>query len=145
MNYDSFRLKADQDHINAFAEVERTTGRELAYNVMDFYPSDHKKDLIESLDKLSCVVDEEAGGIIAYAIGSENAVLIAQALLHYRKFVETEPDPESLEGIKAKLEEEYSFDEEHEDYSREDWIEAVSNRETSQGYWECVAEHLQQI
>ncbi len=89
MNYDSFRQAANEEHIQAFAIAERFGGRELAYNVMDFNTTDHKRDLVEGLNKLSCVVDEEAGGIIAYAIGDENAVVIAQALLHYRKHLET--------------------------------------------------------
>jgi len=49
---------------------------------MDFNPEDHLLDLEKRVDfgEMVCIVDEEAGGIIAYAIGEEHAKMIVQAL-----------------------------------------------------------------
>jgi hypothetical protein len=46
--------------------------------VMDYWPEDHEEDLLDS--ELACIVDEEAGGIIAYAVNWEEAEKIANAL-----------------------------------------------------------------
>ena len=56
---------------------------EVRFWQMDFYTDDHMDDLVISASEgdLICIVDEEAGGIIAYALGYENADVIMKALL----------------------------------------------------------------
>lgn len=50
--------------------------------LLDFDAADHQDDLREAVrtGKLIAVVDEDAGGIIGYALGDENAWLILDAL-----------------------------------------------------------------
>jgi hypothetical protein len=47
------------------------------YQALDEY---NHADLVESTGELYGIVDDEAGGIIAYALGSENAIKIVRAL-----------------------------------------------------------------
>jgi hypothetical protein len=56
--------------------------KEPRFSTMDFNPEDHLLDLEKRVDfgEMVCIVDEEAGGIIAYAIGEEHAKMIVQAL-----------------------------------------------------------------
>ena len=92
MNHDTFRKQARQDYNQQPVNPEH----ELTdYNTLDYNSEDHGADLLNSADegKLVCVCDEETGGIIAYAIGEDNAVLIAQALLFYRKALEKKNKP----------------------------------------------------
>ena len=87
MNHDTFRKQARQDYNQQPVNPEHEV---TDYNTLDYNNEDHRADLIETANKaaLVCVCDEEAGGIITYAIGEDNAVLIAQALLFYRKALE---------------------------------------------------------
>lgn len=52
------------------------------YYYCDLNFEDHRPDLITSLDAgdLRCIVDEEDGGIIAYALGEDHAERIIAAL-----------------------------------------------------------------
>lgn len=49
------------------------------YWLLDYWPEDHEEDLLNT-NELTCIVDEEAGGIIAYAVSEEFAEKIVEAL-----------------------------------------------------------------
>jgi hypothetical protein len=52
------------------------------YWLLDYCTEDHADDFADSVSKgdVICIVDEDAGGIIAYALGEENAQKILAAL-----------------------------------------------------------------
>ena len=87
MDHDKIRAAARHDYCLQPVDEDLEC---TVYNTLDYNNADHRKDLLESMTEqdLVCVCDEDAGGIIAYAQGENNAVFIAQALLFYRQHLD---------------------------------------------------------